>query len=306
MTSPGPLGEFLRAKRADLSPDHTQLVSYGARRRVRGLRREEVAQLAGVSIGYYTRLEQGHSRHASDEVLLALATALQLTVTETEHVLDLSKARIPLNGPAAPHVEVAGPAACAMLDFLADRPALLLGRRNDVLAWNQLGHALIAPHLPFDAPTLVSERPSMARLLFLDPRARAMYPNWTKEARELVAYHRMISGRHPNDTALAALVGELVMKDPAFAALWAEGRVGECISGTKQFRHPLAGEFTATFNLWAQASYPEHRIEVYNPEQAHRVIPALRSVPAAGLKADAMSGGPVTGPRAASASHHGE
>jgi transcriptional regulator with XRE-family HTH domain len=283
VTTPGPLGEFLRAKRGELSPEHTPLAGYGARRRVRGLRREEVAQLAGVSIGYYTRLEQGHSRHASDEVLLAMARALQLTVTETEHLLDLSRARSSTGGRAAPPAEIAAPAALAMLEFVTDRPALLLGRRNDVLAWNRLGHALVAPHLPLSAPSIASERPSMARLLFLDPRSRALYPDWTKEAGELVAYHRMISGKYPDDTALAALVGELVTKDPAFAALWAEGRVGECISGTKQFRHPVAGEFSATFNFWAQASYPEHRIEIYDPVDPDRVISALSSVPDTGL-----------------------
>ncbi|QTE31083.1 helix-turn-helix domain-containing protein [Pengzhenrongella sicca] len=283
MDCPGPLAEFLRAKRGDLSPARTQLAGYGDRRRVRGLRREEVAQLAGVSIGYYTRLEQGHSRHASDQVLLAIATALQLSVTETEHVLDLSKARVPLKGRAAPPLEIASAPALSMLAFITDRPAVLLGRRNDVLAWNPLGHALIAPHLRFSAPTIASERPSMARLLFLDPRSRALYPNWTKEAGDLVAYHRMISGKHPGDTALAALVGELVMKDPAFAALWAEGRVGECISGTKNFQHPVAGAFSARFDLWAQACHPEHRIEIYDPEDPDRVIPALRNVPASGL-----------------------
>ncbi|MGV8874739.1 MAG: helix-turn-helix domain-containing protein [Rhodococcus sp. (in: high G+C Gram-positive bacteria)] len=285
MSKSGPLGDFLRAKRADLSPEHTQLAGFGARRRVRGLRREEVAQLAGVSIGYYTRLEQGHSRHASDEVLLALASTLQMTVTETEHLLDLSRARVPVSKPIAPPLEIAGPQALAMLGFISDRPAVLLGRRNDVLAWNRLGHALIAPHLPLSAPSIASERPSMARLLFLDPQARAMYPNWRKEAGDLVAYHRMISGKHPNDTALSALVGELVTKDPTFASLWSEGRVGECISGTKHFRHPVAGEFTASFDLWAQASYPEHRIEIYDPENADLVMTALRTVPDAGLDA---------------------
>jgi transcriptional regulator with XRE-family HTH domain len=285
MNSPGPLAEYLRAKRADLLPDRTQLAGYGARRRVRGLRREEVAQLAGVSIGYYTRLEQGHSRHASDEVLLAIAIALQLTVTETEHLLDVAKARMPLRGPAAPPIEVASPTALKMLGFVTDRPAVLLGRRDDVLAWNRLGHALIAPYLPFSAPGITSERPSLPRMLFLDAPTRALYPNWMKEAGQVVAYHRMVSGKHPDDTALIALVGELVMKDPAFATLWSEGRVGECISGSKQFHHPVAGDFTATYDLWAQASYPEHRLEIYDPEESDRVIAALRRVPEAGLGA---------------------
>ncbi|WP_116951943.1 MmyB family transcriptional regulator [Jiangella endophytica] len=284
-SSIGPLADFLRAKRAELSPHRARLPGFSRRRRVPGLRREEVAQLAGVSVGYYTRLEQGHSRHASDDVLLAIAAALQLSVTETEHVLDLSRTRTSLRGPSEPAPEVADRAALAMLDFITDRPALLLGRRNDVLAWNQLGHALIAPHLPFSAPSIVSERPSMARMIFLDPHIRAMYPNWTKEAGDLVAYHRMISGKHPDDAALAALVGELVMKDPTFATLWAEGRVGECVSGMKEFRHPVAGAFTATFSVWAQGTNPEHRIEIYDPVHVGRVVTALRTVPRAGISA---------------------
>jgi len=254
---------------------------------VPGLRREEVAQLAGVSVGYYTRLEQGHSRHASDDVLLAIAAALQLTVTETEHLLDLSRVRTPARGSAEPTPEMPDRSAIAMLDALAGRPALLLGRRNDILGWNQLGHALIAPHLPFSASSIASERPSMARLLFLDPTVRGMYPNWSKEAGDLVAFHRMISGKHPDDGALAALVGELVMKDPTFAALWAEGRVGECVCGTKEFRHPVAGEFTATFSMWAQGANPEHRLEVFDPSDADRVLGALRTAPRAGISDDA-------------------
>jgi transcriptional regulator with XRE-family HTH domain len=278
MLNPGPLAHFLRAKRAELEPQRTALSTYGARRRVHGLRREEVAQLAGISIGYYTRLEQGHSRHASDEVLLALANALQLTVTETEHLLDLSRARTAVTGPVAPPVEVAGEAALAMLGFITDRPAVLLGRRNDVLGWNRLGHALIAPHLPFSAPTFPGGRPSMARMLFLDPGARALYRDWNDEARDYVAYLRMISGRYPDDTALASLVGELLIKDADFAALWAEGRVGECIAGTKRLRHPAAGDITVSFQLWAQAGCPEHRIEIYDPADASRVLPALARV----------------------------
>jgi len=283
MKNPGPLAEFLRAKRAELDPARSLPQGFGVRRRVAGLRREEVAQLAGMSVGYYTRLEQGHSRHASDEVLLALASALSLTVTETEHLLDLSRARTAIDGPAAPPIEVAGDAAIAMLGFVTDRPAVLLGRRNEILAWNRLGHALIAPHLPFSAPTLASERPSMARMLFLDPDARALYRDWREEAGDYVAYLRMISGKYPDDTALAAMVGELLIKDTAFAELWAEGRVGECIAGTKRLRHPVAGEISVDFQLWAQTGNPEHRIEVYDPADADRVVAALREVPESGL-----------------------
>ncbi|MGW0791946.1 helix-turn-helix domain-containing protein [Streptomyces sp. NPDC002911] len=263
MNDPGDLAVFLRAKRAALSPEATPMNGFGVRRRVPGLRREEVAQLAGVSVTYYTRLEQGHSRHASDEVLLALARALQLSVTETEHLLDLARAkRTPAAG-AESGPESAGPNARTLLSLVAARPAVILGRRNDVLAWNDLGHALIAPHLSADAPDRPDARPSLPRLLFLDPRARALYRDWGQEAADYVAYLRLISGKYRDDEALTRMIGELCVHDDAFAALWASGRVGECVAGTKRMTHPGAGEITVDFQLWAQADRPDQRIEIY-------------------------------------------
>ncbi|GGZ29968.1 helix-turn-helix domain-containing protein [Streptomyces poonensis] len=267
MNNPGDLAVFLRAKRAALPPEATPLNGFGVRRRVPGLRREEVAQLAGVSVTYYTRLEQGHSRHASDEVLLALARALQLSVTETEHLLDLARAKRPAAAPdSAP--EAAGPSARALLDLVAVRPAVILGRRNDVLAWNDLGHALIAPHLPADAPDDPATRPSLPRMLFLDPQARALYRDWKQEAADYVAYLRLISGKYPDDEVLTRMIGELCMRDDDFSALWASGRVGECVAGTKRMVHPRAGEITVDFQLWAQSDRPEQRIEIYELQDA--------------------------------------
>lgn len=277
MNSPGPLAEFLRAKRAELLPAQTQLAAFGSRRRVKGLRREEIAQLAGVSVSYYTRLEQGHSRHASDEVLLALANALQLRVTETEHLLDLARSKTN-SGPHAPiSIETPDRQAIDMLGFVTDRPAVLLGRRNDVLGWNRLGHALIAPHLPFDAPASAANRPSLPRMLFLDPVFRGLYADWESEAADYVAYLRFISGKYPKDAALTSLVGELLISDEDFARLWATGRVGECISGTKPLVHPLVGELNVDFQLWAQSSNPEHRIEIYSYPEAARINSVLET-----------------------------
>ncbi len=260
VNDPGDLAVFLRIKRAALPPEATPLNGYGARRRVPGLRREEVAQLAGVSVTYYTRLEQGHSRHASDEVLLALARALQLTVTETEHLLDLARAK---RAATAAGPEEASPNARRLLSLVATRPAIILGRRNDVLAWNDLGHALIAPHLPSDTPDTPITRPSLPRQLFLDPHARALYRDWDDEAADYVAYLRLISGKYPDDEALTRMIGELCIRDNAFAALWASGRVGECVAGTKRMAHPSAGEITVDFQLWAQTDQPDQRIEIY-------------------------------------------
>ncbi|PYC65371.1 transcriptional regulator [Micromonospora arborensis] len=261
MSDPGDLAVFLRAKRAALSPEATPLNGFGVRRRVPGLRREEVAQLAGVSVTYYTRLEQGHSRHASDEVLLALARALQLSVTETEHLLDLARAKRPAAIDSGP--EAVSPNARTLLSLIAARPAVILGRRNDVLAWNDLGRALVAPHLPANAPDHPGTRPSLPRLLFLDPQARALYQDWDQEAADYVAYLRLISGKYPDDEVLTSMIGELCVRDDAFASLWASGRVGECVAGTKRMIHPRAGGFTVDFQLWAQSDRPDQRIEIY-------------------------------------------
>lgn len=261
MNDPGELGIFLRGKRAALPPEATPLNGFGVRRRVSGLRREEVAQLAGVSVTYYTRLEQGHSRNASDEVLLALARALQLSVTETEHLLDLARARRTTTDPGP---ESATPKALDLLSLVSARPAIILGRRNDVLAWNELGRALVAPHLPADAPESAATRPSMPRMLFLDPQARALYRDWDQEAADYVAYLRMASGKYPDDEALTRMIGELCIRDDAFADLWASGRVGECVAGAKRMRHPNAGDITVDYQLWAQSDRPEQRLEIYD------------------------------------------
>ncbi|MFC7344852.1 helix-turn-helix domain-containing protein [Saccharopolyspora griseoalba] len=262
MNDPGDLAVFLRAKRAALPPEATPLNGFGTRRRVPGLRREEVAQLAGVSATYYTRLEQGHSRHASDEVLLALARALQLTVTETEHLLDLARDKRAADA-ADPGPETVSPSARKLLSLVSSRPAIVLGRRNDVLGWNDLGHALVAPHLPADAPHDPAARPSLPRLLFLDPQVRALYRDWDAEAADYVAYLRLISGKYPNDEELTRMIGELCIRDDAFAELWASGRVGECVAGTKNMAHPSAGDITVDFQLWAQSDHPEQRLELY-------------------------------------------
>lgn len=124
-----------------------------------------------------------------------------------------------------------------------------------------MGHALLAPHLPFDSPTESATRPSLPRLLFLDPQVRGSYVEWQKEACTHVAYLRRISGKYLDDTRLA----ELGMKDPEFASLWASGHVGECTGGVKNFRHPLVGELTVEFQIWLQADSPDHRLEIYTP-----------------------------------------
>jgi transcriptional regulator with XRE-family HTH domain len=171
----GELGAFLKACRARLQPEDLGLTSYGGRRRVVGLRREELAQLAGVSSSYYARLEQGQSRHASPQVLDAIAAALELTAPEREHLhaLAASTGRRRATRPAS--VEHPDPALLELLEAMPQVPALILGRRGDALAWNPLGHALLAGNRDRDAATVPGRRVNMTELVFLDPDTRELY-----------------------------------------------------------------------------------------------------------------------------------
>jgi transcriptional regulator with XRE-family HTH domain len=240
------LGEFLRTRRAHLRPDDVGLATYGDRRRVPGLRREELARLAGVSASYYSRLEQGQSANASPEVLDAIARALRLDDTERGYLHELAtgaRSRAPRRRPAPERVT---PAVRQLLATLGDVPAIVLGRRGDVLAWNLAGHALFAGHLAPDAPYRPAERPNMARLVFLDPHTRELYADWPAKARAVVATLRMASGRYPDDPLLAALVGDLSVRSPEFPALWANQRVKTGGDAVYEMRHPLVGTMAVT------------------------------------------------------------
>jgi transcriptional regulator with XRE-family HTH domain len=234
------LGEFLRSRRDALTPERAGIVSYGMRR-VPGLRREELAQLAGMSVAYYTRLEQGQSVAASDSILDTLARALQLLDDERLHLFELARPR-PSRRRRPPRPEHASPGGIQLLDAMTGVPALILGRRNDVLGWNRLGHALLAGHLPFDTPQDPARRPNVVRMLFRDPHTRELYRSWDDEAALVVASLRFVAAQYPDDRALAELVGELSMNSPEFAALWAKHTVKLCSSGTKHLHHPEVGD----------------------------------------------------------------
>jgi transcriptional regulator with XRE-family HTH domain len=244
MTGKTQLGAFLQTRRAQLRPEDVGMPTYGERRRVPGLRREELALLAGVSASYYTRLEQGQSQSASTEVLDAIAAALRLDDSERRHLHDLARAdrRRPRNRRPAP--ERVTEAAAQLLDALADVPAIVLGRRSDVLAWNRLGHALFAGHLDFAAPARAAERPNMARLVFLDSHTRELYSDWASKARAVVGNLRLVAGEHPDDAVLHTLVGELSAHSPEFAGMWADHRVKACAVAPYEMRHPLVGSLT--------------------------------------------------------------
>ncbi|MEU7157016.1 helix-turn-helix transcriptional regulator [Streptomyces chrestomyceticus] len=248
MDTTAELGNFLRTRRAGLQPEDVGLVSYGARRRVPGLRREELAQLAGVSVAYYTRLEQGQSHHASDGVLDALARALRLSPDERAHLRDLARPARTRRRPAV-RPDKARPGTLQLLAALGDVPAVALGRRFEVLAWNPAGHALIAGHLDFDSPGRPLDRPNTQRLLFLDPHTRELYPDREAETRRAVAALRMAAGQRPDDQQLAGLIGELSMKSAEFSALWTRHAVSNCSFGVKSFHHPLVGAMELDFEM---------------------------------------------------------
>ena len=244
----GQLGEFLRTRRARVTPDQVGLVSYGARR-VPGLRREELAQLAGISATYYTRLEQGQGAHASESVVEAVADALRLDDDERAHLHDLARPAPGSRRRTTRARAALRPGISRLVDSMQGVPALVLDSRTDVLAWNRLGHALLARHLELDAVAHPASRPNLTRMLFLDPRLRDLYPRWDEEAGRAVASLRLVAGRRREDRELAELVGELSLRSEDFARLWSRHPVHNCVSGVKHLHHPAVGALELGFEV---------------------------------------------------------
>lgn len=258
------LGEFLKSRRSRLRPEDVGLSDYGVRRRVPGLRREELAQLAGVSAAYYTRLEQGQSVHASAQVLEALADALRLTEDERAHLRRLADSGRARHRTPAPRPQFARPGLRQLLAGLGDTPAILMDRRSDVLAWTRMGWALVASHLPERSPERPSERPNLQRMLFLDPHTRELYTRWDEEAQRAVANLRLAAGLFSGDAKLAELVGELVINSPEFEALWSRHPVRNCTFGRKQLHHPVVGDLELDFETLTTAEDDGQRLLVYS------------------------------------------
>lgn len=248
--------------------------SYG-RRRVPGLRREELAQLAGVSVTYLTRLEQGQSQNASDAIIDALARALRLDSDERAHLYALAHPA-PADRPRAGTTEVAKPGAELLLHAMGDVPAVLLGRFNDVLAWNHAGHRLLAGHLDCEAPHRAEDRPNLLRLLFLDEHTRDLYVDWTDETARAVASMRYVAAQFADDRRLAELVGELSVNSPEFARLWAGHDVKLCTSGSKRFRHPEVGDLDLGFEVLHLPEGNGQRILTHTAEPGSASFAALR------------------------------
>ncbi|WP_225822286.1 helix-turn-helix transcriptional regulator [Streptomyces naphthomycinicus] len=251
------VGDFLRSRRARIRPEEVGLPAHG-RRRVPGLRREEVAQLAGMSVDYYIRLEQGRGPTVSDAVLDAVARVLRLDETEHAYLRTVARPRRQRRKPA-PRARVR-PGLQALLDGMERTPAFVLGRRMDVLAWNALGDAVNG----FSRMT-PAER-NMPRQVFLDPGAPDLFPEWAAVAAQTVAHLRLNAGRYADDPRLCALVGELSLKSADFRRLWADHEVSECAYGVKRLRHPVAGLLTLPYETLTVPADPEQTIVAYVPE----------------------------------------
>ncbi|WP_049571437.1 helix-turn-helix transcriptional regulator [Nonomuraea sp. SBT364] len=276
------LGDFLRTRRGRLTPEDVGITSYGARR-VPGLRREELAQLAGVSVTYYTRLEQGQSHQASPSVIDALADALRLSDAERAYLHTLvwpvpSRPRRPAR-PAT-----ARPGTRRLLDALGDVPAIVIGTRTEVLAWNTLGHLLLAGHLDPGSPGRPADRPNLTRMLFLDPHHRDLHPRWESSAACAVASLRITAGRDKDDRQLAELIGELSVRSPEFAALWSRHPVANHAYGTRQLRHPEVGELSLELETLGLSDGSGQRVLMYSAPTgslSHTALRLLRMRPTA-------------------------
>ena len=255
----GDLGDFLRSRRARIQPEDVGLQAYG-RRRVPGLRREEVAQLAGVSVDYYIRLEQGRGPSVSDAVLDAIARVLRLDETELAYLHTVARPSTKARGERPAAAQRVRSGLRLLLDTIDRAPAFVLGRRMDVLAWNALGDALVGfSRMPTAAR-------NMPRQVFLEPAAREMYPEWAAVAAETVSHLRLDAGLHPTDRQLATLVGELSMRSEDFRRLWADHQVKAKTYGVKRIRHPVAGELTLPYETLALPGDPDQSLVVYTPE----------------------------------------
>jgi transcriptional regulator with XRE-family HTH domain len=235
--------EFLTSRRAKITPERVGLATYGPRR-VPGLRREEVAVLAGVSVPYYTRLERGNMTGVSDSVMNALADALQLDDAERAHLFDLARAAQPTAVPRRqrkPKQRVRS-AVQQILDGMTNVAAHVGNDRLDILAVNHLGYALYSELFAGRTPPV-----NAPRFIFLDPRARDFYRDWDRSARDVVAVLRSAAGRNPYDRGLSDLVGELSTQSEEFRTYWASHNVRFHLTGVKHFHHPVVGDISLNY-----------------------------------------------------------
>lgn len=278
--------EFLASRRAKITPQQAGLPAYGGNRRVAGLRREEVALLAGVSVDYYVRLERGRLAGASEEVLDAVANALQLDDAERAHLYDLARASA--KRPVRRAKRVRGPlpdSVRRVLESMSGSPAFIRNGRLDILATNRLGHALYAPLFPDSA----TETSNIARFQFLDPRGRDFFPDWDESLNTTVSLLRTEAGRAPHDTDLTGLIGELVTRSEEFRTAWAKHNVRLHHTGRKSFRHPAVGVLTLDFDAMNLPAQPGLTLTAYTAAPGTPDHDALQLLAAWAATEDAQS-----------------
>jgi transcriptional regulator with XRE-family HTH domain len=276
------LRDFLRTRRSRITPEQAGLTPYRGVRRVPGLRREEVAQLAGVSVDYYVRLERGYGENVSASVLEAVARALQLNNIERDHLFALAKHADRQPSPTAS--QHARPGLLRLLENVTDVPALLLGRRLDVLAANRLARAF---YQDFHAPT--GER-NLARHVFLNEAARDLYVDWPDTARDIVGMLHLDASHRPQDPLRADLVSELSAIDGDFRRWWADHDVHKAQHGSKRYHHPLAGDLELGFESFAPIGDSDQTLILCTVEPGSSSERGLR------LLADLSRDGPQSDP----------
>jgi len=263
--------DFLISRRARLTPADAGVMDAGGLRRVPGLRRREIADLAGVSIEYYTRLERGNLAGASESVLDAVARGLQLDAAERAHLFDLARAQGPARRGAARRAQRIRPEVQATVDAFTGGPAFVRNGRLDVLATNLLGRAVYSEMLedPIGPPNL-------ARFAFLDERAHRFYPDWDRAANDTVAILRTEAGRDPYDQGLTSLVGTLSTRSDEFRMRWAAHNVKQHYSGKKHFHHPVVGDLYLTYQALDLFAEEGLSLLVYTPQPDTGTDEALR------------------------------
>lgn len=253
--------DFLTSRRARITPEQAGIEPVGRRRRVPGLRREEVSRLAGLSVDYYTRVERGNLSGVSDSVLDAIARALQLDQAEHDHLYDLARsAKAPprRTKPRSDATATVRPELQYLLDAVTGAPAFIANNRMDILAANTLGYALYSDM--YRGPVRPANH---SRFIFLDPRAHNFYTDWESAASVNVAILRRDAGRNPHDRRLAELVGELSMRSDEFRARWAAHNVRRHYAGTKRFNHPVVGVLELTYQTIELEGDPGNSMTIY-------------------------------------------
>src|SRR5687767_4517117 len=274
MDTASEIREFLTSRRAKLTPEQAGIPRYGRQRRVSGLRREEVALLAGISVEYYTRLERGNARGVSGEVLEAVSRALQLDEAEHAHLLDLARLANAEREPRRPsRSERVRPSIQRLIDALTGIPAFVQNGRLDILYANELAAALYSDMLQDPV-----RPPNAARFLFLDPRARTFYVDWESVAGSVVAALRGTAGRNPYDRAMSDLIGVLSMRSEEFRARWASHDVRFHRSGTKRLQHPLVGDLTLAYESLELPADPSLMLVTYSAEPGSPSEAALQKL----------------------------